>query len=240
MPLQDHFHPPISNRRQWESFHALWTSQIVRTLNRRILPASHFAEAQVHVGSRVEVDVATLENASAPGVSTNGGGGVAVEAWAPPVTTLVMPAVFPDEIEIQVYSTTGGASLVGAIEFISPGNKDRRETRRAFAAKCASYLQMGIGVLIVDVVTDRHVNLHDDLIELLEQSDEFGFPTETPLYSVAYRPVRRPNQDQIEIWRQPLALGQSLPTMPLALRGGPTIPIDLENSYIEVCLDSRL
>ena len=35
--------------------------------------------------------------------------------------------------------------ISGAIELASPGNKDRPETRRAFAAKCASYLARGIG-----------------------------------------------------------------------------------------------
>ena len=32
---------------------------------------------------------------------------------------------------------TGGATLVGAIELVSPANKDRPESRRAFVAKTA-------------------------------------------------------------------------------------------------------
>ena len=46
-----------------------------------------------------------------------------------------MPAVFPDEIEVLVIHRSGGPTLVGAIELVSPANKDRPETRRAFAAK---------------------------------------------------------------------------------------------------------
>src|ERR1700722_19712178 len=137
MPLRDHFHPPLATLRHWKSFHAAWATEIMRTLNRRVLPPRCFAEAQVHVGSRVEIDVPTFDREhggpSAP--SAGGNGGVAVETWAPPTTSLIMPAVFPDEIEVQVFHRTGGATLVAAIELISPSNKDRRETRNAFAAK---------------------------------------------------------------------------------------------------------
>jgi len=87
-----------------------------------------------------------------------------------------MPALFPDEIEVHVFRRSGGTTLVAAIELISPGNKDRAEARRAFAAKCASYLQQGIGLVIVDIVTERQANLHDELNSLLEHADTFQFP----------------------------------------------------------------
>jgi hypothetical protein len=242
MPLKDHFHPPLSATRHWESFHAAWATEIMRTLNRRVLPAGYFAEAQVHVGSRVEIDVATFEQEGARQSAANGdaGGGVAVETWAPPATALVMPAAFPDEIEVQVFGPATGATLVAAVELVSPGNKDRAATRRLFAAKCAGYLQMGIGLVVVDIVTERQANLHHELLGLLEQPRTLGFTAETPLYAVAYRPVRRPDGDQIEIWSSALALGQPLPTMALALRGGPTVPVELESTYAQVCEDSRL
>src|SRR5207253_8322791 len=112
-------------------------------------------------------------------------------AWAPSVPDLLLPAVFPDSIEILVFSGEAGPTLVAAVELVSPGNKDRDETRRAFAAKCASYLQQGVGLVVVDIVTSRHANLHDDLVDLLGQSDEFAFPAATPLYATAYRPAHR-------------------------------------------------
>src|SRR6266849_7493108 len=233
MPLLDHFHPPLSDLRHWESFHAAWATEIMRTLNRQVLPPGCFAEAQVHIGSRVEIDVATFEGEREPSVpATNGNsGGVALATWAPPTTGLIMPAVFPDEIEIQVFRTTGGATLVAAIELVSPGNKDRPETRTAFAAKCASYLYQGIGLVIVDIVTERQANLHDELIRLLQKPEAFEFPEETALYTAAYRPSRKETGDQIEMWRDPLVLGQALPTLPLALRGVGTVPVDLETTY---------
>ena len=242
MPLRDHFHPPLSDVHPWESFHAAWATEIMRTLNRRVLPAGCFAAAQVHVGSRVEINVATFEQDQGLSAETaeGNGGGVAVPTWVPPVTSLVMPAIFPDEIEVQVFRRTGGATLVAAIELISPGNKDRPQARRAFVAKCASYLQQGIGLVIVDIVTERQVNLHDELIHLLQQPERFEFAQGPLVYAVAYRPSRQAAGDQIEIWPAPLGIGHPLPILPLALRGIATVPVDLETTYATTCLDSRL
>lgn len=242
MPLRDHFHPPLATLRHWESFHAAWATEIMRTLNRDVLPAGCFAEAQVHVGSRVEIDVAAFEQGQvlAAGAPEGNGGSVAVASWAPPATALVMPAVFPDEIEVQVFRTSGGATLVAAIELVSPGNKDCRETRRAFVAKCASYLQQGIGLVVVDIATERQANLHNDLVRFQEQPRQFEFPEEASLYAAAYRPGRRETGDWIELWLTPLLVGQPLPIMPLALRGVATVPLDLETTYATTCQDSRL
>src|SRR5437660_10156159 len=98
MPLRDHFHPPLADFYPWESFHAAWATEIMRTLNRRVLPSGCFAAAQVHVGSRVEIDVAAFEQEQglSSGAAEGNGGGVAVQTWAPPITSLIMPAVFPE------------------------------------------------------------------------------------------------------------------------------------------------
>src|SRR5262249_29323094 len=160
----------------WESFHSAWATQLMRQLNRGVLPFGYFAETQVHVGGRIEIDVAALEGE--PGTK-NGDGGAAVATWAPPATGLVMPAVFPGEISVQVFATSGGPTLVAAIELVSPGNKDRPETRRAFTSKCLSYLAQGIGLIVVDVVTEYRANLHDELVELAGQGEEFQFPAAT-------------------------------------------------------------
>lgn len=245
MPLLDHFHPPLYPARHWESFHAAWASAIAGHLNVAILPAHYYAETQVHIGSRVEINVATLEQAASSFGSPQPGNGpvgtlTVPTVWTPPVPALVIPTLFPDEVEIQIFGSAAGLYLVAAIELVSPGNKDRAETRQAFAAKCSSYLQLGIGVVIVDVVTDRLANLHDELMRSLDKPETFSFPTNTHLYAVAYRPVRRKSGDHIECWPASLSLGQILPTVPLALRGGPTLPVDLESTYMDARRGSRL
>jgi hypothetical protein len=164
MPLLDHFHPPLEGRRHRESFHAAWAGEIMAMLNEGLLPPEYYAETQVHVGPRVEVDVASIGPDGGPG-GTSGGNGVAVAPYTEAVVR-TMPAVFPPEFEVQVIHSFGGPILVGAIELVSPGNKDRPEARRAFAIKCATYLHQGIGLVVVDVVTSRQANLHDELIAL--------------------------------------------------------------------------
>jgi hypothetical protein len=242
MPLLDHFRPPLLGRRHWEGFHGCWAATIADRLNGNMLPPEYFAEFQVTFGTRIEVDVATFTEAGLSEAASSDGGAVAVQtrAWAPPTPAAVMPGMFPDDFEIQVYSSAAGPVLVAAIELVSPANKDRDDTRRAFAAKCAAYLQRGIGLIVIDIVTARHANLHDELVTLLGHDARFAFPEPAPLYATAYRPVHRAGRNEIDLWREPLALGQALPTLPLAVRGLASLPIDLDGTYTEACKRNRI
>jgi len=58
MPLLDHFHPPLSDRRHWHAFHNSWATYVSSQLN-ALLPEGYFAEANVQYG--IEIDVATFE-----------------------------------------------------------------------------------------------------------------------------------------------------------------------------------
>ena len=242
MPLLDHFHPPVSERRSWEGFHGLWAAALVEKLNRDVLAEEYFADMQVHVGSQVEVDIATLEESGATADNGRTTAALATRAstWAPPATNLVFPAVFPDSIEVQVFATATGATLVAAIELVSPGNKDRPETRRAFAAKCVSYLTSGIGLIVVDIVTNRQANLHNEVTGLFGVGEPFLLAPAATTYAVAYRPSRQSTGDQIEVWPRLLALGEPLPELPLALRNAGVVPVDLETTYSEARERSRL
>jgi hypothetical protein len=51
MPLLDHFHPPVSERRRWEGFHGLWAAALVEKLNQDVLADEYFADMQVHTGA---------------------------------------------------------------------------------------------------------------------------------------------------------------------------------------------
>lgn len=237
--LLDHFHPPISRRRSWEGFYGLWAAALVEKLNRDVLGEEFFADMQVHIGSQVEVDVAAFEERQRD--TTDRGPATALApVWSPPKTNLVLPAVFPDDIEVQVFATTTGATLVGAIELVSPANKDRHDTRRAFADKCAAYLNRGIGLIVIDIVTNRTANLHNELVSLLGHDAPFLLDSSVTTYAVAYRPSRQSTGDQIEVWRQPLSIGDSLPTLPLGVRNAGAVPVDLEETYNEACRRSRL
>jgi len=248
MPLLDHFHPPLSQQRHWESFHGRWAASLSDALNAGLLPSGYFAEMQVTLaGGRIEVDVPTLGEGtnghpplSTPGSQEGGRALLTTTVWAPPAPALELPANFPDEVEVLVFGTEGGPTLVGAIELVSPRNKDRPEARRAFAIKCLAYLQQGIGLVVVDVVTTRRVNLHDEVVALMAAEGSL-FPGGAPLYAVAYRPFRLPDAERIAVWLASLGLGQELPTLPLWLRGlAAPVRLDLEAPYTEARQRSRL
>lgn len=252
MPLLDHFHPPLSDARHWESFHAAWAGSMAVALNRDLLPPGYFAEEHVHVGSRVEVDVATFDGTTAgrgeavePYDEGPGGGAAAVATlaaapWTAPAPTASWPAVFPDSLEVLVFSGEAGPTLVAAVELVSPGNKYRPAERRAFAAKCAAYLQQGVGLVVVDIVTSRSADLHAELAGLLGVTA--GPPPADRLYAVAYRPVRSAEAggERIDVWAEPLAIGRSLPALPLALDRGRVVRLDLDATYGEACQRRRI
>lgn len=228
MPLLDHFHPPLSQRRHWESFHAAWASAMADSLNEELLPEGYFAEELITVGGRAEIDVSTWEEHAAPH-----DGPVATQVWTAPPPTLTMAAVFPDSISVQIYRSEGGATLVAAVELISPANKDRESHRHAFAIKCANYLCQGVGLVIVDTVTSRQANLHNEIATLLRQPELSRM--HDPLYAVAYQPVKRQDNAEINVWQHGLVVGEPLPTLPLALSAGLALPLDLETTYVDVC-----
>ena len=237
MPLLDHFHPPLSAQRHWESFHTTWATAIADDLNQKWLPEGFFAEEQLHPAARVEIDVATFERAPAVGSS----GGIAVagpRTYLPPSATWTVPNVVVEGIELLVFSSEGGPTLVGAIELVSPGNKDRPDSRRAFAIKCASYLHQGIGLAIIDVVTSRSANLHNEVMTLLGRASEFDLASD--LYAVAYRPVRRDANDQIEIWPQTISVGKPLPELPLWIGPQLAVPINLDSTYNDALRRRRM
>src|SRR5437879_5210116 len=119
MPLLDHFHPPLLGHRQWEGFHGWWAAAIASRLNEHLLPPEYFAEFQVTLGTRVEVEVGTFTEDGVPEPEANGGGtAVQMLTWAPPIPVAVAPAVFADDFEVQVFNNAAGPTLVAAIELV--------------------------------------------------------------------------------------------------------------------------
>jgi len=230
MPLLDHFHGPMAEW-PWGSFHTQWISEFGAWLNRRLTKPRYHCWVQTHMGTRIEADVAEYDFHHGQEFSTNGSTATAVEIETAPVATLTIPAIFPDELEVQIVDTRAGATLVAVIELISPGNLDRPDTRLAFATKCAAYLRRGIGVLIIDIVTSHHFNLHNSLLDLLGQPESVQMPDDCITYVASYHPTRRDESNLIDFWPVPLVVGSPLPTIPLVLRGGPRIAINLEEIY---------
>ena len=269
MPLLDHFRPPLSISHPWMGFHSAWAAAMAQQLNGDLLPADYYAVPNVQLGGQVEIDVATLERgggggaqAAEPAGPAATGGATATAVWAPPEPALSVPVDFGhlELFEVQVLQDFGGPQLRAAVELVSPGNKDRPGQRRAFAIKCASYLQRGVSVIVVDIVTERRADLHAELIETLRPAvgpgaGAAGGPAvqgpASLLHATAYRATGRGTAagaaagaamaaSRLDVWPQPLRLGAPLPTLPLWLDPDLCLPLRLEESYAATCESLRI
>lgn len=240
MPLLDHFHGPQPRRPQWKAVTGMWVPNVVRWLNRK-LPAGQFiAYPTTHLGTEVEADVVEFDlRANGPGANGDETGGVATLTDAPPVVATI-PAVFPDDIEVWVGTSYDPADLCGVIEFVSEANKKEADEREAFVNKCAAYLQRGIGVVVIDAVTNRLANLHNLLMRRIGGAAPPLLDGPPAVYAASYRPVRRHQQNLIDVWPYPMAVGAALPPTPFGLRRGPTVVLPLEETYTEALRDLNI
>ena len=236
MPLLDHFHPPVENFAPWTSIGSFWITALTRSLNRK-LPANGFrAYANVHLGHMVEADVGEFQSDPFDGDwSASSSGGLLTEVAPAPVLTFSPD--FPDAFEIRIVDTRKGKTLVAVIEIVSASNKDRDESRGKLVRKCAGMVQIGIGVVLVDPVTNRLANLHNLLMAKL------GAPArsqmaDAPTYVSACRPKGEEDDRRLEVWCYPAPVGAPIPSVPLPLKDGPVVMVDLEGTYLEALADN--
>lgn len=212
MPLHDHFHPPWSVQRPWEGFHGAWGTSIAYHLNGGLLPGEYYAMPLLQLGGRVEVDVGTFHETVAE----------------------------TDSFEVQVFRNLGGPQLRAAIELVSPSNKDRPGSRRAFAAKCAGYLRKGVSVIVIDIVTERPADLHSEIMHALDDPGGPVWESPTRLYAASYRCLFTTDPPRLEAWPEVLSVGSPLPVLPLWLEADLSVPLPLEESYVVTCTSLRM
>jgi hypothetical protein len=223
MPLLDHFHPPLSERQH--VFLDSWATNLSLALN-ELLPEGYVAEPNVGFG--IEMDETLFEDSDAT---------AAPAAWTPLPPAQSLPFE-PTEavVEVRVISRRDGPVLAGAVELVSGENKYRPVYRDALVTKCAAYLQAGVGLVLVDVVTIHTADLHADLLARLG-SDPIAEPG---LFAAAYRAVGLDGGGRLDTWRESVALGRPLPTLPLWLRGSLCLPVDLEAAYMRTCVEQKV
>jgi hypothetical protein len=240
MPLLDHFRRPAS-RVPWRSIHAGWISELATRLN-AVLPSGYLALDSFSLGGGLEVDIGIEEEDDPPPPPPAEGGGTAVATaravYAPPPATGTALYEFADTIEVRV-TNEGTGQLVGAVELVSPGNKDRGAKRDLFLAKCLDYLAGGACVVVVDVIAGRHANLHNELVARIG-ADTLALPDDAHLYAATYRPIIRKRKMNVDVWVNPLRVGEPLPTMPMRLVAGLFVPVELEDTYAAACRGRKL
>jgi len=115
-------------------------------------------------------------------------------SWMPPAPTMTMPMTLITDVVEVAFTTRKPVRLVGAIELVSPANKDRAATRDAFASKCASYLQQAIDDRCGFGDRSR-ADLHADLLRRLNDT---AVPPTSDLWAASYRPCK---PARIQTWK---------------------------------------
>lgn len=123
-----------------------------------------------------------------------------------------------------------GHRLVALLEILSPANKDRARHLTDFAAKIASALPLGIHAIVIDLFPpgphDPH-GVHEIILSEIESTAEpYELPPDDPLTLASY--VAGP---QVDAYLEHLAIGASLPEMPLFLRPDRYVNVPLEATY---------
>lgn len=223
MPLHD-----WRDDRGWNSLHIVWQAQLLDWVQPR-LPAGYRA----YLGS---VPALTID-------VPNGKPDLGVRRWQPeasearvsastgsPEPDTEAVAVFELDPQTAVHIDLHGR-LVAAIEIVSPRNKDRPDARDRYLGRYLSYVRQGVHLLLVDVLPrPADFSFADAIAASLKLPQE---PCPVP-FAVSYRVGESvPDGTVIGVWRRPVRVGESLPTIPLALTIRDSIPIDLEHTYRE-------
>ena len=219
----------------FHDFHVAWIPELRTTLNGGLLPEGFYALAEQHAGRSI-ADVLTLHASPAspePLPLPPLAGGTAV-AEAPPQVRrrqTFEPAALALRRSLAIRHVSGHR-LVALVEIVSPANKDRPPTVEEFIAKAVDALDVGIHVLLVDLLPPGPCDpqgMQGRVYQRLEQSDEpYDLPADAPLTLASYAAG-----PQIEVYLEHLAVGAILPEMPLFLRHDRYVNVPLEATYQE-------
>jgi hypothetical protein len=223
MPIHDW---PRVRANRFHDFHQSWTVAIRNALNAGRLPAGFFAMVEQKTGGP-EPDVVTLELTPPPAGSGSGGVSVAVQPPKARFVTRSEAAGYARKANrITVRHPDG--EVVAVIEIVSPGNKDNKHAVRAFARKAVELLRAGVHLLIVDLFPPSRRDpqgIHKVIWDRV-RDEPFALPADKPLTVVAYAAGT-----ETVAYVEPVAVGDTLPDMPVFLTADNYVPCPLEATY---------
>jgi Protein of unknown function (DUF4058) len=227
MPIHDWFRAPAG---LFHHFHQRWAVSICDALNAGRMPKGYYALLEQRAAGLIP-DVIALERGPVSKHISDRTGGIAV-AEAPPKTRFMSQASDEEAYaakadRIAVYSPFG--DVVAIIELVSPGNKNNKHAIRSFVEKTLDFLHQGVNILIIDLFPPSrrdpqgiHKVIWDEL-----QEETFQLPPDKPLTLVAYSATIPMNA-----YVEPVAVGDTLPDMPVFLNSATYILAPLESSYL--------
>lgn len=91
--------------------------------------------------------------------------------------------------------------------------------------------------VIIDIGTGRRAGPHADLPDRLGATPAPQVPAP---FAASCRQVGREGRDCPEIWHEASAVGLPLPMIPLGLKAGPGLPLDLDATCDRTCREWRI
>ena len=210
----------------FHAFHQQWISTLCVALNSGVLPPEYFALPEQNIRGPIP-DVLTLK--LLPAGDEESDGGIAV-AESPPRARLVQ------RCEADIYAAKADlitvrhqhGDVVAVVEILSPGNKASRSEFAAFVQKSAALIRQNVHLLVVDLFPPGprdpqgiHKAIWDEF-----QEEECELPAGKPLTLAAYD-AGPPRIAYVES----IAVGDTLPSMPLFLKPEIYVPAPLEETY---------
>jgi hypothetical protein len=227
MPIHDWTKVPSGI---FHDFHHAWIEEIKRLLNRGQLPEGYYALAEQLTG-RLGPDVLALHWPQNGGKMPRGNpqGGVNVAERMPKVRFHARTETDTYAAKAKVVSIRHAShhDVVAMVEIVSPGNKSSKARIDSFVLKAHEALDAGIHLLIVDLFppTSRDPEgLHPLIWE--DRGGEFEFIKQKPMTCAAYVADLAP-----EAFVEPIAIGDTLPEMPLFLTPDVYVNVALETTY---------
>jgi len=213
----------------YHHFHEGWIIHLAEALNQGILRRPYYALAE-QVAGDINPDVLTLSQKDRSRSDPHTHGTTALAEVPPKVS-------YTQSMELHAYVRKQHAlvirhsskdRIIAIFEAVSPGNKSSRRELNRFLKKAAATLVQGIHLTFVDLFPPGRYDpqgIHTALCERLEAGME-PLPFDKPFIAASYSAGRI-----TEAFVESLAVGDSLPEMPLFLDPGHYVKLPLELAY---------
>ena len=215
-------------------FHHSWIEEIQRALNGGLLPEWMYALAEQHA-SEFGPDVLVLQAPDNGGgtESSDGGTGLLVAPPKVKMTAQGSQDFYTGKQKAVVVRHASDDRIVAIIEVVSPGNKSGQQRLDAFVRKACSLIQQGIHLLVLDLhLPTRRApeGIHGAVWNYINSDgdDDYRQPQDQPLTLVAYE--AKPFGG-VTAYIEPIAIGDSLPEMPLYVSADGYVSVPLQATY---------
>jgi hypothetical protein len=215
----------------FHDFHNAWITELRNALNGGLLPPNYYALGEQHAG-RFVTDLLTLHASrpnGEPPPPPPSDGGIAL-AEAPPKVRRQLTGIetYRQRRRTLAIRHVSGHRLIAMVEIVSPANKDRLESVEDFAAKTVEALDLGVHVLLLDLLPPgRHDprGLHGAVWNQFDEAP-YDLPVAELLTAASYAAG-----PPVKAYLEHFAVGGGLPDMPLFLHSDRYIPVPLEATY---------